>query len=213
MDCNKLFITGSVAWAKEHPQIGKGWGTIRARINLHKFDFTFRDKLEQVDNPIIWISTGVTYDQGRLVEKHRRLLRAFENKEYVCITNARMSHFDAVPKDTSGNPLVGAPKETRYTIECSAASIATSIRPYQNINRYEVVGIVREISPKGAMVIEAPYRGKDGIKTRKVYVINPFEFDGSLLHKKVLVFGSVCGKTPGRTDKVYAVAETIVKLE
>ena len=214
MNHNTLILSGTCEWHKEFHKAGASYGSIRTKIALPKFEFVFRGDNKIIDNPIVWLNVNVNYEDGMLKKSDRSFLDVLSTKKYVIVQDAKITNWISIPKDTNGNPLQGAPPELRYNVETRSSKIGLSDRPYQVINSCTFSGTVEDTSPSGWITLKTAYRGGIGqkeIKHRNIPVLNPGDFNPTLKGSRVLVMGKVCSTLPNRKDKLYILADEIIK--
>jgi hypothetical protein len=211
---NILILSGTCEWHKEFHKDGLTYGSIRTKITLPKFEFDFRGKHVAIDNPLVWLNINVTYENNALKKSDRSFLEALETRKYVIIKNAKITNWTAVPRDSSGIPLQGAPPETKFSIDSKAHDIGLSDRQYPLVNACTFSGIVEDVTDSGWIMLKTSYRGgmkQTEIKHRTIPILNPKDYEPTLKGSRVLVLGRVCSVMPNRKDKLYILADTIIK--
>ena len=213
MDINNCIFSGKVEWSKEQRIAPRAWGNINTRIGLPKFEFQFKDELKQIERPNVWLSIRTSYTEGgKLQEKHQEVLDHCTNGAYIMVMNSSVSDYEVAPKDESGNVIMGAPKEKRFSLNVSPSNVFFSQKPFDDMNMCIFSGYVSEVKPSGYILVKSSYRNKDGLSYRQIPVVTNEEVDSSLKSSRVFVIGSVCGKTPGRETKLYVVSKKIIRL-
>jgi hypothetical protein len=211
---NTLILSGTCEWHKEFHKSGLTFGSIRTKISLPKFEFDFRGKHIAIDNPLVWVNINVNYENNALKKSDRSFLEALDTRKYVIIKDAKITNWEAKPKDSSGNILDGAAPELRFNVDTKAFNIALSDRPYPLVNNCTFSGTVEDSTDSGWIMLKTAYRGGIGqkeIKYRTIPVLNPREFEPTLKGSRVLVLGRACSIMPNKKDKLYILADTIIK--
>jgi hypothetical protein len=213
MDINNCIFSGKVEWSKEQRIAPRAWGNINTRIGLPKFEFQFKDELKQVERPNVWLSIRTSYTEGgKLQEKHQEVLDHCTNGAYIMVMNSSVSDYEVMPKDENGNVIMGAPKEKRFSLNVSPSNVFFSQSPFDDMNMGIFSGYVSEVKSSGYVLVKSSYRNKEGLSYRQIPIVTNEKVDSSLKSSRVLVIGSVCGKTPGRETKLYVVSKKIIRL-
>jgi len=213
MDRNICIFNGTVEWYKEK-QIGPGWGLINCRVGLPNFEL--KDSLgvmQKVTKPIVWLNVKTTYSQDGIIQPSN-ILTNFEEKRFVVISDAKISHYDTEAKDKDGIVIKGAPRQTRFSLECNAYNITFSHQPYQEINACSFKGRVIDYNETtDIMTVSCSYRTKTEVKHKLVPVYTQKKYTPILKGAPVIVTGSVCGKTLSRESILYIAADTIINIK
>ena len=205
MDKNEIIFSGTVKWNKLQMVKNLPFGSLRLQIALPKFDFDMRGELQQVSNPIVWLSVSINKDKdGLFVKRDRELIELVDGDTtpYAIIRGARITNW------TNKDGIL------QYSVEASPGGVSLSSQPVPVLNRCSFEGKVEEYEPSGKMLIKCQYLSpKDNEwKSRMVPVIHTGDFDAVLTNKKVLLFGSVCNTTPNGDNKLYVVSNEIYPL-
>jgi len=213
MDDNLNIFTGRVTFCKEKRAGTNSFGTISLRIMQDIKTFQLGAKTMFISDPTIWVSVKANYNGNALQDKEQVVLNEGTAGKYIIISGAKLSDYESIAKDSAGLAIPGAPKETKFTIECSPSNCSFSNTPYKAENTSILIGYITDILGPNQIRIKIPYRAKTETKYRKADI---YVEDSSTLsmNKRVLITGSVFGKTPdpSKKDAVYVVAESITTL-
>jgi len=214
MDDNKNIFTGKVEFAKERRFGSNAWGSISVRIMQACKSFTFRNEQKFISQPQIWMNIKTTYEGDALTAQDAAVLKSCQEGKYIFVTGAKITDFEQAPKDANGKPIENAPKEVRYSLECSPSGLAFASSPFPDINMSILEGYVTETDPNGQIKVKIPYKAKTETKYRSVLVFHSNEFDPSLAKQRVFISGQVFGKTPdpAKKDLIYVVASQVITL-
>lgn len=206
---NLHHFSGRVEYVKERRAPKQAWGSLNARIVLSRNHFTFKEEQKTISNSTLWLTIKTEYENDILSKRCKAVLESCQKGRFIFVNGAKISDFVSVPKDEQGKPIPNAPTETRYSIEVGASACSFADVPYRDINISLMNGTVKEQGQNGMLKISMPYSSKDGLKFKEGIVFSPFDFDHSLIGKRVFVAGQLFGKTPTKVDQVYVVADTL----
>jgi hypothetical protein len=212
MDINNCIFSGIIEWSKERRVGTYNFGNINVRIGLPKFEFNWQDQVKIIDSPNIWCNIKVSYDNNGLLERHQEILNTCATGPYCIVSGGKITDYEVKVKDADGNIVEGAPMERRYNLDIGARDISFSRQPIEDINQCIFTGYVEDYKSNGSMIVKSSYRAKDQMKYRKIPVIWNGPFDNTLNSSRILVLGSICGKTPTRESKLYVVANNIIRI-
>jgi hypothetical protein len=213
MDINQAIFTGIVGWSKEYRNPSQSWGSLAVRVDLKEFSFVYADKIEEISGPILWLNIKTNYEGIKPFAKDQQIMNACQDKKYILVRNAYVSHYLKEKKDATGNTIPNATKETIFKLDVSPSYVSFSDTPIKDINDVHVSGKVQEIQPNGWIVISSSYRAKKEFKERLVPLLVDTKKVSSLhVGQKIFVKGKVCCRTPSKGNRLYVYATTIINL-
>lgn len=211
--CNQCIFTGQVRWHKEKRPGNGGWGFISTRFVLPKFEFEFDGSHEMVQQPFMWLNIKTSYAEGGLRTPGDKHLAACQKEHYAMVHGGVISDYEVAPKDENSKVIEGAPMERRYKIEVPGNGISFSETPLEDINTCIFSGLVTNMDPRGWMTLRTAYQVKGETRFRHVEVLcSNGVADQSVMNNNVFVMGQVCGKQPNGEQRLYVVADRVVRM-
>jgi hypothetical protein len=217
-DHNIIFLSGQVQWYREKKVKGYNFGTISSRIGLPRFSFTLDNKVHEIDNPIVWLKTTVSYANNKLAPAAQDLLDSMEVGKFIFVNGAKITNWSRVAKDSSGNPVQGAPPQTVFDLESYEDSVSLSDREYPETNMAIISGTVKDLEgPTGKMTLIYHYytveKGKKVFKERIIPILYTDTFNPNLIGERAMITGRVCAKRPDKSDGLYVVSDKVIELK
>jgi len=211
---NYVCLSGTCTWAKARKAKTGNWGTISARLSLPKFHLDIGNGLQAVQNPGMWLSVKASYQpDGTLDTRCQTLTDGLTGGCYLCIRSGRITSYEITPRDEAGQYITGAPKETRYKLECSARDILLAERPFPDVNLAVIQGTVLEAQASGELLLNVPYKSTRASGVRQVPIVtNPSTIDWRVKGAQALVLGTVCGKKPDGEEEIYVYGKTVIPI-